>query len=354
MTWASELAGLPTDRVVQLRGAQAADIATWMAQAPADTPAALTHVVRGAVSATAVVRGATSATAVVGAILDDLETVAVELFPAWLPEAEGIHTAGGAGLAAVRALATDRAAHSSHFGPFLSDLAALALSGRRRPAYRYPPGVRAIGLARVVAESLGRHRLVLLIDVASPPDTATEQALVAGCEWLANTGKLGIWLTGEPLASVDWLVGATISPLTPPSRPLPPPPRPTDPTDRVGFGRPHPRSMIEAAVESALSRHEWAAERAWNQTYQSHSLTNPVRLDLVWWAERCVVELDGPEHRQPVQFDSDRQRDVQLQLDGYAVLRFTNARVEHDVDAVVRQIGTFLQVRRNETLGRTA
>jgi very-short-patch-repair endonuclease len=92
----------------------------------------------------------------------------------------------------------------------------------------------------------------------------------------------------------------------------------------------------------------------WNHSYQSNALRNPVRLDLLWPAERCVVEIDGPEHCEPARFEADRRRDVQLQLDGYAVLRFTNARVRHDVEAVVDQIGKFIQARRREFLEGTA
>ncbi|WP_223884102.1 DUF559 domain-containing protein [Micromonospora craniellae] len=53
-----------------------------------------------------------------------------------------------------------------------------------------------------------------------------------------------------------------------------------------------------------------------------------------------------PSCCRPDRFEADRQRDVQLQLDGYAVLRFTNARVIHDVGAVVQQIGAYLRNRR--------
>jgi len=78
---------------------------------------------------------------------------------------------------------------------------------------------------------------------------------------------------------------------------------------------------------------------------------SPTRSGWTWWpAERCIVEIDGPEHRHALRFEADRQRDVQLHLDGYTVLRFTNARVRHDVAAVVRQIGTFIKTRRRESL----
>ncbi|MFC7646935.1 hypothetical protein ACFQX6_45140 [Streptosporangium lutulentum] len=64
-------------------------------------------------------------------------------------------------------------------------------------------------------------------------------------------------------------------------------------------GVPHPASSAEQALETALSSRDWATGRAWNQTYRSHPLANPVRLDLLWREERCVVEIDGPDHGSP-------------------------------------------------------
>ncbi|MBF8185189.1 DUF559 domain-containing protein [Nonomuraea sp. K274] len=100
------------------------------------------------------------------------------------------------------------------------------------------------------------------------------------------------------------------------------------------------------ALEAALVRCEWAYGRAWNQTYQPHPLAAPIRVDLLWEKERCVVEIDGADHRGAATFAADRQRDVRLQLDGYAVLRFTDVQVLIDMDTVIRQIGRFLRGRR--------
>ncbi|MFD0886397.1 endonuclease domain-containing protein, partial [Streptosporangium algeriense] len=111
-------------------------------------------------------------------------------------------------------------------------------------------------------------------------------------------------------------------------------------------GRPHPGSSVEAVLERALSAHAWAAGRAWNQTYQPHPLANPIRLDLLWQAERCVVELDGPEHRSPDHLAEDRLRDGRLIEDGYKVIRFTNERVLTDMPAVLRELKRFLHTRR--------
>ncbi|MET8869010.1 hypothetical protein ABZW11_39305 [Nonomuraea sp. NPDC004580] len=46
--------------------------------------------------------------------------------------------------------------------------------------------------------------------------------------------------------------------------------------------------------------------------YQPHPLAVPIRLDLVWERERCVVEIDGDDHRQAAKFAADRARDVRL------------------------------------------
>jgi hypothetical protein len=103
---ARQLAQLPADRVVQLRGGAAEDIASTLAEAT---------VLPSVVSCHA--RAAQTSTAFVHAVLDDLEAVAIGLFPAWLPDAEHIRVPGGAGLAAVQALAATQAARSAHFGP---------------------------------------------------------------------------------------------------------------------------------------------------------------------------------------------------------------------------------------------
>ena len=112
---------------------------------------------------------------------------------------------------------------------------------------------------------------------------------------------------------------------------------------------PRADSAAEMRLESALRRHDWAIGRTWNETYPSHALAMAIRLDLWWAAEKCVVEIDGPEHRGAVHYAADRQRDVLLQLDGHAVLRFTNAQVLGDTQNVVSQIERFIRGRRSRS-----
>jgi very-short-patch-repair endonuclease len=320
-----QLAGVPADRVVQVRGADTGRVARLIAEHSTDLAAVVT---RGSVRRT-------TPREFVDAILTDLEQVAVELLPAWLPEVSDVHRADLGGTAAIRMIATARAAHAHYTRSFLVDLALLAVTGYRAGGSTLPVRAHAVQLARLVAESFGRTRCVLLVSVPQELTAPERAAMVAGGDWLTHNAKVAVWLLGSAPVDAERV----------PVMPLDDVPRgPVAP-----IGKPHPASTVEAALEAALAAESWAFGRRWNQTYRSGALAAPVRLDLVWPRERCVVEIDGPEHCHPVHFEADRQRDVQLQLDGFAVLRFTNARVVHDVGAVVHQIGTYLRGRRRDT-----
>lgn len=321
--WHEQLARIPTDRVVHLSGVSAESVAAAVARFD-DLPAAV------------VVAPPTigSAAAFVTEVLDALDSVARQLLPGWLPEADGLNGPQGAALAAIRAVAIERARVAGYSSAFLADLAERTLTGRH--SRRLRPEVRVSGLARIVAKAFRRDRLVLAMPTESG-EPSTGNIVVAGSEWLAGHGRLGVWLAGAR-SPVQERVG-TVQ--------LVPVPTPTTPGEAV-VGRPHPRSTVEAALEAVLAQQEWAYGRIWNGTYQPTSVRSLIRPDLLWPTERVVVELDGLEHCRPEQYDADRVRDVRLQLDGYAVLRFTNARVKHDVRAVAAQIEHLIKTRRHD------
>jgi very-short-patch-repair endonuclease len=330
-----ELRELPVGRTTLLPGIEADDLAALCADGSSDLPAVLVYAPQPPSYTVA---------QFVGGVLDELERVAIGIFPAWLPEADKVHSPGGAGVAAVRALASKQAHRSGQYAPLASDLAAAALAGRAEVCTQHMPERRARGIAWLLMQGFKRTHLVLAVNVASGLSFIDEQIVVAGCEWLALHGRCAVTLTGEPLRYVDRLASATGFRL--PSRP-----KAASVLASVAMGVPHHRSAAEAALEAKLAQQAWATGRRWNETYQSHPLRDPIRLDLLWPDEHCVVEIDGPEHRELARFDADRRRDVQLQLDGYAVLRFTNARVLHDVDAVAGQIRQFIETRRSEIRG---
>jgi very-short-patch-repair endonuclease len=345
VTWWTRL---ERGRVVALAGVDADALTVALDPLPAEAPAVVTY--RPAARGTQA--------AFVAEVLTLLEESAVQLFPAWLPGWDAGSGRGGANLAAVRVQALRLADHTHHFGPFLAELAAHALTGRAT-ATSFPPESRAAGLTRVLTASYDRADVVLLIDVPAGLTARDEQTLVAAAEWLAHRGELGgVWLTGTPLSSVDWIatqrvqLPAEIEALAQNAPQLPAGAGLSDAGPPAGLGlpplagQPHPGSPAEQLLERVLATRHWATGRAWNQTFAVDRLVNPVRIDLLWDAEHTAVEVDGAEHWQRVHYAADRVRDVHLQTAGYAVLRFTNDQVLDDVTAVVQKLELFITARR--------
>ncbi|WP_327047342.1 endonuclease domain-containing protein [Microbispora sp. NBC_01189] len=363
---------LPTGRVVRLHD-DAEAVALALEPLPEDAPALIAYTPRPA----------RTPADLVADVLGALETAALAMFPAWLPEADGITGAGGAAVPAVRALALRTASATRHFAPYLAHLAERALRERAgasgvnvgdRTAGRtgpFPPEVRAAGLARVLRKGYGRREAAILVRVRGDLSPAGEEVLVTALEWLAHHGGFGVWLTGPPLRAVDRVESITA--------PIPDDvaalvrelagsgfcddpgdhrdgsrgPAVDQPLPVLAYpplaGLPHPGSPAEKRLETALTSCAWAVGRAWNQTYRSGPLSTPIRVDLLWRAERCVVEIDGPEHLRPTQRATDQRRDLRLQREGYAVRRFTNDQVLGHVGIVLAEIEHFLHTRRHGT-----
>jgi len=55
---------------------------------------------------------------------------------------------------------------------------------------------------------------------------------------------------------------------------------------------------------------------------------------------RLIVEVDGEVHANPQQAARDGERDAYLRGQNYLILRFTNAEVLDDLNAVLRRIAT--------------
>lgn len=348
---ALSLSAIPTDRVVWIRCFRSDELDRAIADAPPDAPVVIVHRTGRP----------QSQSELVGSALDELEATADQLFPAWLPGAEGIGTPAGAGLTAIRALALAHAAGTAQYGPFLADLAAGALVGRGPRTRRYQPEVRALGLARVLAASFGRSACALLL---RPPDDLDERAglvLVQAAQWLVDHGRFAVWIdggtmpeSGQEAPVVDPGPGAAgvrpVERIEGRSR-LRREPAARRPRQRSVVGKPHPGSHAELVLEAVLADRPWAAGRAWNHTVRPGTLVNPVRVDLLWKRERCIVEIDGDDHRAAGKYAEDRHRDVMLQLNGYAVLRFTNTQVLDDIENVLALLHQFLANRRRPGKG---
>jgi very-short-patch-repair endonuclease len=325
------LATLPRAAVVRVAGSTLEQLIVNLDPLPPDAPV----VIRCGIAA------APSASAVVTDLLSRLETVAMQLFPAWLPDADTVTTTRGLDRRVVRMLARRHAANSEHFGPFLADAAEAALVGNSR-VERFPPEIRARGLACILADSYHREGVVLLI--AGPADLDEDQQQTTGVafSWLANHG-IGVWLTDGILPSVDRFPAKVIA-IPSYVGPTAPPPQPA--VTVVDFpaplGLPHPLSAAEQGLARALARCEWAAGYQWNQERNGHSLMPTIRVDLIWPTERCIVEIDGPDHRSAQKYAADRVRDNALMLEGFRILRFTNDQIIDDMSLVLDVIKAML------------
>jgi very-short-patch-repair endonuclease len=333
----SALATLPRTAVVRVTGASVQQLTLSLDPLPPDAPV----VIRCSVPVSS------SASAVVADLLDRLETAAIQLFPAWLPDGDTLSTASNLDRTVVRMFARRHAANSEHFGPFLADVAEAALLGRAR-FERFPPEIRARGLARILADAYHRDGLVLLIDGSAEVDDDRQDVVAVAFAWLADHG-IGVWLTHGVLRSVDrfptTVVGVTsyLEVPTPTAQPdvtfiaIPAP-----------LGKPHPLSQAEQRLARALERCEWAEGRHWNQVRSESSLAPTIRVDLIWPAERCIVEVDGPDHRTAEKYAADRVRDNALALEGFRILRFTNDQVTGDITWVLDVIKRMLTKLRHE------
>ncbi len=331
-------ADLPIGRAVRLTGISPAALALLLDTIPDDGPAVATYRPSSA----------PSVAAVLGEALAALEETALRLYPAWLPGAEHIRSAAGAGAAAARALARDRFGVS---GVFAGDLAVRALLHQPPAAAAIPAEVRAAGLARVLAATYRRSAAALVIEVPAALSDAGQQTLIGAAEWLADHAPLGVWLVGEPLPadrlmSVRVTVPEAIARL---EREAPSvahePDLPVLTVPSVA-GVPNGASVTETALEAALRQHPWACGRVWHQRYQPTPLDLLRYLDVLWPSEKLVVEADGDEHRGRLKWADDRLRDNMLQRHGYQVLRFPNERIATDLAGVLNDIRTQLERRR--------
>lgn len=335
----SLVSALPRRGVCHLTGTTAGRLSISLDPLPSGAPVVIRYRMQSAPSATAVIED----------VLDRLTRVAIELFPVWLSDGEAV-TGGGVSLdrAVARMLAQRHAARSEHFAPFLRTIAESAVGGQDQPR-SLPAETRARGLARILADAYQRDAVVLLVTAADLPPGQQRSAATA-FEWLSNHGPFGVWLADQALPTIDRFhtvtAGFGVREVDPSlqddveSFPAPVVEYPAP------IGKPHPSSAAEQLLERHLAVCEWAVGRRWNTLHRGHPLAPPIRVDLMWEDERCVVEIDGADHRGASKYADDRRRDNILVLDAFAVMRFTNEEVVDDPQRVVGMIEKLLTSRR--------
>lgn len=283
-------------------------------------------------------------------VIDALSKALTGTYPAWLPGAERLAGPGGAGLAALRAMCERAAAGSDLFGPFLVAAAEAALCGQPLPVAEFARETAVRQARKLILRACGYERLVVMVELTGTWSAAQIEAAEADALWLAGPGELGVWLFGTPTAGMTRVPRSSLRGRMPTSAP---PVAPRPPCLTPPRGQPNPFSRAEQRLEWHLARSSWATGRAWNRPWSPGVLANPIRLDLVWLREKCVVELDGPDHLDTDKYAADRARDRALQRAGFLVLRYTNDEVLDDVTRVVYELERFLEDRRRSKAGDT-
>lgn len=120
-----------------------------------------------------------------------------------------------------------------------------------------------------------------------------------------------------------------------------------DPKSR---GAPVVAALLRAAADPALTRSE--AESRLLGLVRAAELPRPranaqvmgYEVDLLWWSQRLVVEVDGYRfHRHRAAFERDRDRANRLQLAGFRVLRVTWRQIEAEPLRLVCQLALALE-----------
>ena len=249
-------------------------------------------------------------TAAIARILDDLAALALAAWPAW-PEAK----LSSWGRAAERVTAAGRA-------PRFRSLAA---------ELQFPELLAAAGAPI----------LMFPLDPLRPERAAP---LIAALEWCCRYGAAAVAVLAEPpVPGPPWdrvLHGALLlhaAPESPGDRLVPP-----QPVSKGPIG-----SAVEKRMRAALAADPEIAGLFDDEVTLSLGLLGPTpRVDLLWREGKVVVELDGPEHERNPTYAADRNRDYELLVAGYLVLRLTNAEVELDLARSLDKVRRVVALRR--------
>jgi very-short-patch-repair endonuclease len=114
------------------------------------------------------------------------------------------------------------------------------------------------------------------------------------------------------------------------------------------IGAPHPLSEVEKAVHEWITGDEELAPLFQYNRFVAGAAGQPYKVDLLWSEGGLIVELDGTEHWHQMKYCQDRERDYQLTLAGYCVLRISNDEVAVRRVAVLDKIRNMVRYCREE------
>ena len=195
----------------------------------------------------------------------------------------------------------------------------------------------------------GRLRLAIALTDPAPLDHRLF-ALAKTLPWLAEQTKADVaLLIPQRLADAPALAPVMYNAmmLAPPAPTSPAADTETKHTVYPIHGRPHPFSPGEQKLAQQLMQDpELSPLFRFNQSVITVKQSRYL-VDLLWAAGRVVVEVDGYQyHSNHDSFSRDRQRDYELLVSGYIVLRLPHDEVIDDVAMAVEKIRDVVRFRR--------
>lgn len=293
---------------------------------------------------------------IIDQVINVLADTALRLWPDWFGGAPFAATAGEkAGRpTAVKIVRSAASTTPGLLTPWALNAAQLAATGRL-------PRVRKTNTATELTQlslTISRTGLVLLFDCDDIRlNNRNQQAAISALEWIAMHGDAAVIALFSELPPFvppfdRVLYGALqVDPTGLPSVSLAGEPHHSaEPWIAPWRGKPHPLSEVERRLFNALvNDSELAPLFTFNTLIETVLGSNP-KVDLLWQQGQLVVEIDGTSHSTRTAFIGDRQRDYELLLSGYIVLRLVNEEVQQDIELALEKIRSVvrLQKRRYE------
>lgn len=191
----------------------------------------------------------------------------------------------------------------------------------------HPLPYRLLGLAR--AATWIATATAARVAVLAPIELATH----TGLESIAYAATTLVDQPTQPVALSDESAKSTIWPIQ---------------------GRPHPFSPGEQLLAARLRQEPDLATLFECNEYIETVCQSRYWVDLLWRAGQLVIEIDGYRtHSSRTAFGHDRQRDYELLLSGYRVLRLPHDEVMAAIDQVVEKIRNVVRLCRQTTQKRT-
>jgi very-short-patch-repair endonuclease len=315
-------------------------------------------------------------------LVDAIAEAALSIWPLWYRSAaERFRQASDTATDVVRERDIDEVVlHAKSHAPTSSE-AWLRHVWKRCERGRLPTTKKLTSAEQVrhLSKAVDPHHLIIVVAALRPiVKKGRLQALAKALEWMAKE-------TASPLvfiAPAEWnsrpeldAISYDCVPWDDPSRNLPsqpsgalsrdtgPIPDPTliplekggEPANSPGgtdssvvvepvLGKPHPKSRVENHLAKHLTADpELAPLFRWNHPMPVLGIGKTV--DLFWEAGGVVIEIDGPSHLTPPQYNQDRDRDYRLLLEGYTSLRITNDAVNADVAVVIEKIRKVVRLK---------